>query len=185
MLLRSANHSDAAEIAQIYLASRKKFLHFAPLVHSDEEVRLWVRDTLLPTASLTLAVVDGATVGFVATLCSGSILWIDQLYIRPESVGQGVGAALLRSALAGARENPVLGPPGAANQSPSVGLARYDESGCMAKQVRLYTFQANTGARQFYERFGFVPIELTDGEANEEKCPDVLYELSKHARSDG
>ena len=44
--------------------------------------------------------------------------------------------------------------------------------------IRLYTFQANVGARRFYERHGFVAIEFTDGHANEERCPDVLYELS-------
>jgi GNAT superfamily N-acetyltransferase len=42
--------------------------------------------------------------------------------------------------------------------------------------VRLYTFQANHGARRFYERYGFVAIAFTDGQANEERCPDVLYE---------
>ena len=41
----------------------------------------------------------------------------------------------------------------------------------------VYTFQANAGARRFYERHGFVPVEFTDGQANEERCPDVLYEL--------
>jgi hypothetical protein len=47
----------------------------------------------------------------------------------------------------------------------------------LAPPIRLYTFQANAGARRFYERHGFVPIEFTDGQANEERCPDVLYEL--------
>jgi ribosomal protein S18 acetylase RimI-like enzyme len=43
--------------------------------------------------------------------------------------------------------------------------------------IRLYTFQANTGARRFYERHGFRVIQLTDGHANEERCADVLYEF--------
>ena len=47
----------------------------------------------------------------------------------------------------------------------------------LALPIRLYTFQANAGARRFYERHGFVPLEFTDGQANEEHCPDVLYEL--------
>jgi hypothetical protein len=33
------------------------------------------------------------------------------------------------------------------------------------------------GARRFYERYGFVPIEWSDGSRNEERCPDILYEL--------
>ena len=47
----------------------------------------------------------------------------------------------------------------------------------LALPICLYTFQANTGARRFYERYGFVPMEFTDGQANEERCPDVLYKL--------
>lgn len=47
----------------------------------------------------------------------------------------------------------------------------------LAKPIRLYTFQQNTGARRFYERHGFHAIQFTEGEGNEEKCPDVLYEL--------
>lgn len=72
--------------------------------------------------------------------------WIDQLYLAPGWTGHGVGSRLLR----------------------------------IAKQVRpsglqLWTFQANTGARRFYERHGFVAREETDG-ANEEGAPDVRYE---------
>ena len=48
--------------------------------------------------------------------------------------------------------------------------------------IRLYTFQANLGARRFYERHGFSAIEFTDGEGNRERCPDVLYELAPEAR---
>jgi GNAT superfamily N-acetyltransferase len=40
----------------------------------------------------------------------------------------------------------------------------------------LWTFQQNDGARRFYERHGLRAIELTDGEGNEEKMPDVRYE---------
>ena len=44
-------------------------------------------------------------------------------------------------------------------------------------------FQANSGARRFYERRGFVAVEFTDGESNEERCPDVLYELAATGRT--
>ena len=36
----------------------------------------------------------------------------------------------------------------------------------------LWTFQANTGARRFYERHGFVEVARTDGD-NEEGEPDI------------
>ena len=39
----------------------------------------------------------------------------------------------------------------------------------------LWTFQANKGARRFYERHGLEAVERTDGERNEEKLPDVRY----------
>ena len=39
----------------------------------------------------------------------------------------------------------------------------------------LWTFQANKGARRFYERHGLEAVERTDGERNEEQLPDVRY----------
>ena len=36
--------------------------------------------------------------------------------------------------------------------------------------------QQNEGARRFYERGGLRAIRFTDGDGNEEKMPDVLYE---------
>lgn len=49
--------------------------------------------------------------------------------------------------------------------------------------IRLYTFQQNAGARRFYGRSGFASIQFTDGSANEERCPDVLYELASPVRA--
>lgn len=40
----------------------------------------------------------------------------------------------------------------------------------------LWTFQQNVGARRFYERHGLRAIELTGGNGNEERVPDVRYE---------
>lgn len=39
----------------------------------------------------------------------------------------------------------------------------------------LWTFQANDGARRFYERHGCRTVEVTDGSRNEEKLPDMRY----------
>lgn len=39
--------------------------------------------------------------------------------------------------------------------------------------LELWTFQANEGARRFYQREGFSEIELTDGAGNDERLPDV------------
>ena len=40
--------------------------------------------------------------------------------------------------------------------------------------LELWTFQANDGARRFYERHGFEAVAMTDGD-NEEGAPDVRY----------
>jgi hypothetical protein len=41
--------------------------------------------------------------------------------------------------------------------------------------VKLFCFQANKGARRFYERHGFVAEAFGEGSANEEGLPDILY----------
>ena len=45
------------------------------------------------------------------------------------------------------------------------------------EHLDLWTFQSNTAARRFYERHGFVAIDATDGQ-NEENAPDVHYRWS-------
>ena len=75
--------------------------------------------------------------------------WVEQLYILPDWQGQGIGRALL--------EIPKASHP----------------------ELRLWTFQQNAGARRFYEANGFTAIELTDGHANENKAPDVLYRWTR------
>jgi ribosomal protein S18 acetylase RimI-like enzyme len=147
--LRPATPADAERVAEVLLASRKAFLAFAPSPHSDEEARTWVREGLLPSEAVTVAVAESQVVGVLAVKQTEAISWITQLYLHPAYVGQGIGSKLLAHAIA------------------SIHLP-----------TRLYTFQQNLGARRFYERNGFVAIQFTDGLANEERCPDVLYELA-------
>jgi GNAT superfamily N-acetyltransferase len=71
--------------------------------------------------------------------------WVEHLYLEPGCTGQGHGSALLDHAKA---------------QQPD--------------RLDLWAFQANTGARRFYERHGFVAVAETDGD-NEEGAPDVRY----------
>jgi GNAT superfamily N-acetyltransferase len=154
LVLRDASATDADALADVYLASRRAFLPFAPLAHGDAAVRGWIRDVLIPAAGTTAAVLDGRVVGLLAVSRDpAGIGWIDQLYLAPGATGAGIGARLLAHALA---------------QLP--------------RPVRLYTFQANAGARRFYERHGFEAIAFGDGAANEERVPDVLYEL-RHPES--
>jgi ribosomal protein S18 acetylase RimI-like enzyme len=150
--LRQATPTDAERVVAVYLASRRSFLPFAPLAHSDTEVRQWVADVLIPSGGVTVATIDNETIGMMALSRDGQLDWIDQLYLHPSTVGRGIGTQLLEHAK---RE---LGP-----------------------VIRLYTFQANTASRRFYERHGFQPVAFSDGHTNEESCPDVLYELDRNA----
>jgi GNAT superfamily N-acetyltransferase len=70
---------------------------------------------------------------------------VEQLYVAPGCTGSGLGSRLIELAKSRA---PILS---------------------------LWTFEANVGARRFYERHGFHARERTDGE-NEERAPDVRYE---------
>ena len=72
---------------------------------------------------------------------------IELLYVHPDLQRRGIGGALLERAKAR-----------------------------MPDGFRLWVFQANAGARRFYERHGLRIVKLTDGAANEEKTPDALYE---------
>ncbi len=150
---RPATPADAPAIADLYLASRKTFLPYAPIAHPDDTVYPWVWDAMLPHTRITVAERDGEVVGFMALMeqvdseTGERTGWLDQLYLLPSAVGQGLGSALV------ARAKTELGSP-----------------------IRLYTFQENHGARRFYERHGFQAIRFGDGSSNEEGCPDVLYE---------
>ena len=124
---------------------------YAPSAHPEPEVREWVASHLVPTGGVVVADVDGQIVGTMATAVEDGVSWITQMAVDPRVVGKGIGSVLLAHAI-----------------------------GTLPRPIRLYTFQQNVGARRFYERRGFQAIEFTEGEDNEEKCPDVLYELRAH-----
>lgn len=88
--IRRATASDAATLAEVYLASFKATYEF-PLAHTDDEVRSWVRDILLPTTETWVAEDGGRTIGFIA-LGETSV---EHLYLTPERTGEGIGSRLL------------------------------------------------------------------------------------------
>jgi GNAT superfamily N-acetyltransferase len=145
--LRKARLDDAEAVADVYLRSRKELVACAPLAHSDADVRDWIRQRLIPSGRVTVAVIGDDIVGLLAVSKGTDCSWIDQLYLLPAWVGRGIGTNLLEFAR---RE---LSPP-----------------------IRVYTFQGNHRARDFYERRGFQPVAFGDGSDNEENCPDILYE---------
>lgn len=149
LIFRIATGTDVEDVTQLYLVSRKEFTPFAPLVHSNSEVYLWIRDYLIPTNRVTVVEQSGEVIGMMALSSDETTGWIDHIYLHPNFVGHKIGAKLIERAKA------ELGSP-----------------------IRLYTFQANLGAVRFYERQGFKVIKYGDGSGNEETCPDILYEWS-------
>ncbi len=79
---------------------------------------------------------------------------IDQLYVDPDWTGRSFGSLLVDQAK---------------HRHPA--------------GLDLWTFQSNHAARRFYERHGFVAVEMTDG-ANEEGAPDVRYQWTGRGRRD-
>lgn len=69
--------------------------------------------------------------------------WVEQLYVAPDRFRRGHGSKLLRFA-----------------------QSRNDE-------LHLWTFEANAGARAFYEKHGFVAVGVSA--ENEEGVPAVRY----------
>jgi len=145
--IEKATIADIQDITAIYLESRKKFVAFAPLIHSDHAVYQWIYDTLIPTKQVFVAKTNRAAVGMLAISVKNDVGWIEQLYISPRFVGCGIGGQLVTKA------KEILHSP-----------------------IHLHTFQENIKARHFYERHGFKALEFSDGSSNEERCPDVLYE---------
>jgi GNAT superfamily N-acetyltransferase len=140
--VRQAKALDSTAIADVYLDSFHATYAFS-LAHTDDEVRSWIRDGLVAAGRVWVAVdADEAILGMMA-LAPGDL---EQLYVRPDRLGQGIGRQLLDVAK---------------ERSPS-GLA-------------LYTFQVNDRARRFYERNGFVAEWLGDGSSNDERQPDARY----------
>lgn len=82
----------------------------------------------------------------IAGVAAYTDTWLEQLYVDPAYHRKGLGLALLTHAM---RERP--------------------------KGLELWVFQSNKPARTFYESQGFRCVELTNGQSNEEKCPDARY----------
>jgi GNAT superfamily N-acetyltransferase len=92
MQLRHGRAAEALEIAEMWLRSRAASVpHIPPPVHSDEEVRAWFRDVVLPNREVWVAD-DGGAVVAVLVLDDDSI---DQLYVDPSRTGRGIGGQLV------------------------------------------------------------------------------------------
>lgn len=161
-LIRRAEPSEAESVADLMWRVRQQSLGaIPPGVHPLDDVRRWMRDAVFPSLDVWVAEASGdpsATLHAPRSAGSeppGSLVGmmvlkrpdlLEHLYINAPFTGHGLGSRFLE-------------------------LAKQQYPG----GLQLWTFQTNIGARRFYERLGFVPVEWTDGD-NEECAPDVRYE---------
>ncbi len=93
--IREAAAADAVAVAETWLRSRRASVPAIPApVHSDDEVRTWFVEVVVPAQATWVAEVDGA----VAALLVLDGPWVDQLYVDPRRTGQGLGTALINVA---------------------------------------------------------------------------------------
>jgi 8-oxo-dGTP pyrophosphatase MutT (NUDIX family)/GNAT superfamily N-acetyltransferase len=155
-VLRRAISADAGAVARVNLRSRRYATPTLPEVHDELEVARWVaaridgsrRDAGDPSTGddVWVADVDGVVVAEMILSHASQPSFLDHLYVDPSWMGRGLGDRLVRLA---------------AERAPG--------------GLQLWTHLVNAGARRFYERHGFRPVETTDGAANEERMPDVRY----------
>jgi GNAT superfamily N-acetyltransferase len=88
--IRVAGPADADAVAAVYLAAFHATYAF-PLAHTDDQVRDWIRDRLIPSGETWVATLDGAVVA-MAVVRPGDL---DQLYVAPHAQGHGIGSALV------------------------------------------------------------------------------------------
>ncbi|GGL84166.1 histone acetyltransferase [Streptomyces fumigatiscleroticus] len=146
VILRRAAGPDACAAADVWLRSFAAALPTVVRPRSDEEVRAYFREVVVPLRETWVAEaagVDGAGIVGVMVL-AGDLL--SQLYLDPDWRGRGIGDRFVALAKERAPEG-----------------------------LSLWTFQVNRPAHRFYERHGFVAVEWTDGSGNEEREPDVRY----------
>ena len=134
-------------MARVFLDSFHATYAF-PFAHTDDEVREWVRTRLVPQMETWVAVEPDQGGGLERILGFATVApgWLEQLYVDPDHLGEGIGRRLLDRA----KERQPDG-------------------------LLLWTFQVNGRARRFYERNGFAAIRFGTAWNNEERQPDVQY----------
>jgi len=94
LVIRRAVDSDASTVADVWLRSFAAALPNVHGAHTDEQVRGWFRDTVVPTRETWVATVADSVVGMMV-LDDGEL---DQLYLDPPWRGQGIGDRLVELA---------------------------------------------------------------------------------------
>jgi GNAT superfamily N-acetyltransferase len=146
---RTAHASDSARVAALHTASwRSAYRNIlsdsyldGPI--DDERTRLWHLRLTAPDPERYLVLVAEHTpsqnlVGFVCVQWGDDPIWgvcLDNLHVRPDVTGGGIGRLLLARA------------------------AHWVRAEAPASAMHLWVFEANVQARQFYDRVGGEVVE--------------------------
>jgi GNAT superfamily N-acetyltransferase len=145
--LRGAVASEADQLAELLLRVREQNVGaIPPAVHPLDDMRRWMREVVFGSMDVWVAEVPGRALPLIGMMVVRRPDWLEQLYVEADFSGRGLGSRL-------------------------VALAK----GEFPAGLQLWTFQSNVGACRFYESHGFVPVQWTDGD-NEEQAPDVRYQ---------
>jgi len=90
MNVRLVRTGESDTIADVFIASFRG-LTFVPAIHSDDQIRTWICEQMVPAHEVWVAEDAGTIRGFAAV--SGDLL--GHLYVRPEDQSRGIGTALL------------------------------------------------------------------------------------------
>ena len=90
MLVRPARDHDSDTIADVFVSSFGE-LTFLPTLHTDDEIRAWIRGEMLPSHEVWVVESSDRVAGFAAL--KGDLL--GHLYVYPEEQRRGLGSALL------------------------------------------------------------------------------------------
>jgi len=148
--IRLATEQEVSAVTDLLWSARQASVpSVPPAVGNYERMHSWISERL--THATDCWVTEDAQ-GLTALLLLEPG-WIDQLYVRPDMIGRGLGSEL---------------------------VAKAKET--MPDGLQLWTFQSNLRAHKFYERLGFIAVERTDGTGNEEQAPDVRYVWTPEAK---
>jgi GNAT superfamily N-acetyltransferase len=90
VVVRRAVANDTDTIAEVFVASFRG-LDFVPRIHTDDEIRGWIREEMIPSHEVWVADDGRGVVGFAALTDD----LLGHLYVRPDAQGRGAGSALL------------------------------------------------------------------------------------------